>query len=329
MSLRLTMAFGLLLLVLHGVANAGPFSDLFVLGDSQSDSGNVASLTPNRAVPPYQPVPPAPYPSDRLTNGPVWAEYLADAIGKSASPSATGGTNYAFATARLEGYGPNPVPTLLDQATALLANLGGSLPRTALFAVWGGANDIGDVLSTGVGQNIPDAISALDTIVRDLAAAGAEHFLIPNVGDLGVTPLFSSVSQTATALTVQFNTMLMATLDQIVLDLPHLNLTRFDMFALSRDVVGNPSTYGFTDATAPCLSFGDPNPATAVCNNPDEYVFWDALHFTTAAHAVLGQAVYEAVPAPAPILLVAAGLFGIAGTWRPRRADTTARITTA
>jgi phospholipase/lecithinase/hemolysin len=305
MPVRLLVFVAMLLMVLSGSALAGPFSALYALGDSQTDSGNVAFLNPG-----------ATYPSGRFSDGPVWIEYLAELMGKHARPSLTGGTNFAFGGARIDSYGTiGPVPSLQEQAAALLTQLGNSLPPNALFVVWGGANDVGDALEEALSTGnpldpaeLPAAVSALDGILRGMAAAGAVNFLVPNLGDLGLTPKFAAAAGAATDATVAFNDLLAAMLDELLFELPGLNLTALDFFGLSWAVAADPDAYGFTNTTEACLT-------TAACN-PDEFLFWDDLHFTTAAHAILGKDAYDAVPLPAPLVLMLTGLVALAAARR-------------
>jgi phospholipase/lecithinase/hemolysin len=307
----LILTLPLLVCCLAGPAWAGPFgfSALYVLGDSQSDSGNSALLTPDRAEPPYAPVPDAPYPSGRLTNGPVWAEYLAERLGRSAAPSLAGGTNYAVATAAITG-GTTPAISLEAQATQLIANLGSTLPPNALFAVWGGANDTFQALNTNDPTRITTAITALDGILRGLVAAGARHFLVPNLGDAGLAPVFAAagLGTAMTNLSRQFNSELDLMLTSLMTDLPGIDLVSLDVFALSRALAGDPAAFGLSNITTPCLIIGASPPDPTQCTNPDEYAFWDALHFTTAVHRIFGDAAYAAVPLPPALVLIAPGL---------------------
>ncbi len=76
-------------------------------------------------------------------------------------------------------------------------------------------------------------------------------------------------------------------------------------------VVSNPGAFGFTDVTDPCLVGLTP------CSNPNQYLFWDTLHPTTAADAILaGQFQSLVTPEPSTFLMLGTGLVGLAGVLR-------------
>ena len=94
-------------------ARANAYSALFIFGDSLSDSGNNAIvLSPPTPVPisGNDFIPINPYASGTYTNGPVWAQDFAAALGLSASPSLLGGTNFAFGGARTGPLNPGQFP---------------------------------------------------------------------------------------------------------------------------------------------------------------------------------------------------------------------------
>ena len=49
-----------------------------------------------------------------------------------------------------------------------------------------------------------------------------------------------------------------------------------------------PLGFGFADAMTPCLQVFTP-PATGVCDDPDQRLFWDGLHPTRAGHRIVGN----------------------------------------
>ena len=47
------------------------------------------------------------------------------------------------------------------------------------------------------------------------------------------------------------------------------------------------------DQTSPCQNCYQGNPSATVCDDPEKYVFWDSLHFTTSVHQVLAEAIRQ------------------------------------
>ena len=94
-------------------AQAGPYSNLYVFGDSLSDTGNLSFAT-GGAVPGTA----QPYFNGRFSDGPVWVETMAAHLGLAgdAAPLHLGGKNFAFAGART---GVDPAPP------GILAQIGG------------------------------------------------------------------------------------------------------------------------------------------------------------------------------------------------------------
>lgn len=354
------VAFGTLL----GSAQASMYSDLVFFGDSLSDTGNVLSLSTAFAPPPFPSFPAAP---GRFSNGPVWAEYLAQGLGfaGNAAPSnlffagpaagvipigAPGGQNFSFGGARTDLGGSAGATTGL---TGQLIAWNGSVfsPATgltraanpgALYVVLAGANDLRDARTANPGatpgddvarkaaalataQNISDAIGLL-------AQAGARHFLVSSLPDLGLTPEAATLGNEAasTDVTLQFNAALaagMVALDSLFLQQwgIDLDIRTLDFFglgnAINQDAVGNAgSVYGITNVTTPCIGpvlpgvFFFPGSVDINCGVS---AFSDDLHPSAQVHRLLGQlAVATAIPEPASFALVALALTLLAGWGR-------------
>jgi len=120
----LSWLFAFACLVSSSGSYAG-YSNLFIFGDSLSDSGHNATVfAPNVTPVPISGnsfIPTFPYASGHYTNGPVWAQSFAAALGLSAIPSLAGGTDYAFGGARtgpVSGNLLSPFPPSLETQTA-------------------------------------------------------------------------------------------------------------------------------------------------------------------------------------------------------------------
>lgn len=328
-------------LIIPGTSQAMPYSNLFVLGDSLSDVGNLFAATGSSL--PQDP----PYYQGRFSNGPNYTEHLWQhlSLPGDIEPSVTGGTNYAVGGARSRyhtfdraanpSFDPLADPTsfpqfsLLGQRDAILANMGFSLDPGALYTVWIGSNDVADAfeaLLTGATPGYASSLllqSANDllAVISDLVGAGAEELLIPNVPNLGLVPdvqallpVFPGAQALATELSQVFNGMVDEGLAFISAD-----ITRLDTFQFLTDMVMDPTQFGLpasTNVAEACFS-GFVGVPGVVCPNPDEYVFWDKIHPSSVTHQVLGSVAAAAVPEPAVLVFTGLGLIGF-GYWRHR-----------
>jgi len=112
-----------------GNDGSAALSGLYVFGDSLSDSGNIALVT-GGAVPDTN----AGYAWGRFTNGPVYADYIAQAYGLQNVPALLpGGNNYAFGGAEI-GVLNNP-PGLSSQGGLYASQFGNTADPNALYHV--------------------------------------------------------------------------------------------------------------------------------------------------------------------------------------------------
>jgi phospholipase/lecithinase/hemolysin len=280
-----------------------------VFGTSLSDPGNAAALAHSVSTPPdysLDPllIPAAPYArgGQHLTNGATWIEQLAQSSGLSASvrPAFRGNsaaaTNYAVAGARAGGDGHSV--DLTEQVGAFLQDVGGVAPSNALYVIEMGANDIREALAViaGNGDGLPVLGAALMSIgdsIATLYAAGARNFLVWNVPNLGATPALQiadthqpGAAQLATFLTTGFNDQLAIVLTNVSL-LPGINLVSFDAYALINEIIATPGAFGLSNVSTACVT---PRTPPFACRNPDQFLFWDGIHPTKAAHAIIAQA---------------------------------------
>ena len=287
------------------------YSDLVVFGDSLSDPGNVYVLTGEVSVRPYDEgnVPSAPYPIGQgktFSNGPNWAQLVAKSLqlNAGAGPALRNKTftNYAYGGARASSAAGGPFD-MSAQVAQYLADNGAADPH-ALYSVWFGGNDVRDALFACFAGGAPAAQAVISNVVSNYASnmgilisAGATDFVVPGVPNIGVAPAVTAfgpeASGLATLLTFMINQGLSAVLDSLE-EIPGVSITRVDMFAVITDAVDNPGTYGFVNVEDACLT-----PvvyAGAICESPDEYLFWDGIHPTRTGHELLADAVLSAMP---------------------------------
>jgi phospholipase/lecithinase/hemolysin len=238
------------------------FDQLVVFGDSLSDIGNAG----------------------RFSNGPVWTERLAKALGLSLRPSDRGGQNFAVGGALVE-VGPHSLRAQVDKFLKLTPP-----PGSTLYIVWGGANDVFAAMDQPDPlTDLNAAAASLQGIVTDLIAHGASDLLVPNLPDVGITPEIrakgSKTVEEAGRLTQHLNLAVESKLKTLRPSTTKYRLYHLDVAAMARQALSDPESFGLSDTSTPCRESGR-------CRN---HLFWDQIHPTTDAHARLAEAALDTI----------------------------------
>jgi len=324
MRVKLFAVSGLLLLSPLYAAFASSFTQLVVFGDSLSDNGNAsiatAGLLPgaNYGSYTFSGGLTTSYFSDGANTTPVaagqpgvWVDKLATDLGvvdPQPALALTGGTNFAVGGAQTGTATPQDMG---NQIALYTASHPGGASATALYALWGGANDILDGNSpTQAADNVAKYISAL-------AADGAKNFVWLNLPLLGDTPA-GAVDKTAlNAASVAFDSRW--AFDLAALEGSGIKVDGVNIEALFADILGNPGKYGLTNVTQSAQGLNIPNDAG--------YLFWDGRHPTTAVHTLVADAVHAslvATPEPASVGFAGLGVLALAGLSLRKRSSSAA-----
>lgn len=245
------------------------FSNLYIFGDSYCDVGNLFIATAGA-----DPAPP--YYNGRFSNGPLWVDHVAGFLGLPAlKPSLAGGTDFAFAGAEVTAphvTAVGTIPSVPQQVALYLQSVGGKADPRALYILEGGGNDILDATSGSpqeLGYQIALGIAESELELRQ---AGARNFVIPDLFNVALLPAgqataaFDSAASTATN---DWLNRLLAAEDF----LEGIQITRINVFDLLNAIQKDPTHFGFTNITSPCIT-------TTVCADPDHTFFWDEEHVT-------------------------------------------------
>jgi phospholipase/lecithinase/hemolysin len=256
---------------LAAAAATPSYDALVVFGDSYCDVGNLFLATGGaEAAPPYY--------NGRFSNGPIWVDHVAGFLRVPLTPSILKGTDYAFGGAWVtEPESVTGVPSVLEQVESYLSQHKGKADPNALYILEGGGNDILDT-TTGtpeaLGLHIAEGLAYNELLLRE---AGAKHFVIPDLFNVGLLPAAAGNVSFATKASTVANQSLdeLLAFEQL---LEGIHIVRMNVFSLLNAVVTDPTHFGFTDITHPCLAPG-------VCADPDHTFFWDTHHPTEFGHS--------------------------------------------
>lgn len=231
----------------------------------------------------------------QATDTDVWAGQL--------GISTDTGRNYATLGARAL---PNATqPDFLEQIAAFDA-ASPHLPDYSQAVVWFGGNDLLNLTNLA---EIEMAVGTIAAGALNLAANyGIDRVVLPGLPDLSLVParLGDPLAQAAS---LGFNGALIDAVS--FLNSQGVDARYVDVVAVFAAAQSDPT---FTDTTGTCLR------GAISC---DGFVFWDPIHPTGAAHALLAEAIateLAPVPLPAGAPLVLTGLLAFGVLRRARRA---------
>lgn len=262
------------------VASAQTFDKFVVFGDSLSDDGNLYAMSKG-----YEPQ--APYYYGRFSNGLVWVEILSSMM--SLSPRHL--EDYAVGGAQTQGMKP---PGLKSQVSKYLAN--NTVDPNAIYVVWSGGDNYLYHPHAGK-KEITSTIDDINQVITELAQHGATNFLVPNLPDIGATPIAAQWDQQYPKLkTSKHLTWLSQTHNQeLRADIPQLesslgiNIMSLNIYGLLSAAIKEPSKFGYTDVTDRCYTGAFHGGGGTECSDPDEYLFWDWVHPTLKTHTMIAQ----------------------------------------
>ena len=283
------------------------YARIFIFGASFMDSGNHFAVTGETAHPPFEPIEFSSYGigGHRPTNGHTWVEVLAQEmkLTDSAKPAYRDPSfgNYAFAYGRARDVDFPIGKSLTTQVTDWVNNgyCAYAPMGDTLFIVDSGYADLLDIMAV-MAPPEPDLEAALaimegvaDSIANNidrLYDCGARNFLFTNLPPVEYGPVANGglpPNQVDTILSETYNAVVYMRLFVLDPRPADMNISIVNFFDFVKGIVTMPELYGFTNVTDACITpyvLKD-----AFCKSRDEYFFWDQLHPTKAAHALLAR----------------------------------------
>lgn len=310
-------------------ANPDIIDKVVVFGDSLSDNGNFYTLSSrlHRADSnvPIVPVSP-PYSSGRFSNGEVWVEDLAKALHVPLEDYAYGGA-WAEPHEDSNSYLPPDLNNQVDDYSA--RSVFDFHKAKHLYVIWAGSNDYlqPDLYlqhKLDPEHTTTHAVSIIQSDIQWLIRMGATKILIANVPNLDVIPASLEMGPDTInmerKLSQMHNEKLTKMLKQVREENPSIKIMLGDVNVIFADVLINPEKYHLKNVTEACYVGGyylnknihypmqkqfDFMHNTAlrtayltgfdaddskVCENQDDYLFWDHVHPSRVIHRLISKA---------------------------------------
>lgn len=296
-----------------GIAHANDYSSVTFFGDSLTDGGYFKPVLDKEE-------------SGQYTTNPdnSWATPFAESLGlqsvantydEEAGQQTTTGNNYAIGFARSgedrehnkykDSTGkPLPVYSARSQIDTYLAN--NNIDSKGLYSVWIGANDLLAVIEDLPNKDtiISEAVQDQVGVINKLHTNGANYILVPNIPDVGLTPLLVAAGEGlqtfGTGVSAQYNDALYQGVKNT-----GANVIPLDTFSLLQKVAKNPSAYGFSNmnetacGSVSSLECGRENLVKEGAEN--SYFFADSIHPTGRAHRMIADYATAVVTAPSQV----------------------------
>lgn len=275
------------------VGNANPpQAKLYIFGDSLSDTGNLgrpASFGDDLPVPFFE---------NRISNGRVIVEYIAESLQTSAEASnyldtEEEGTNYAIAGAN--ALDKETFINLDLQIESYLMKNDDEVNPDNFYLFFIGGNDVIDAVSLGEAggrELLSRAAVKVGEGVDAIVSRGGREIVLLTVPNIGRTAKFQAApaaeAALATVLTQHFN----AEVQSIVqgYESNTVRLTTIDLYAALEDVLSRASELGFTNTTQGCYNIDDLSfEVYCSAEQLDSFVFFDDIHPTGKTHRLLGE----------------------------------------
>ena len=260
------------------------FNQLIVFGDSYSDTGNVFKKLTDRTYPMSPP-----FYKGRYCNGPNWVDQLKVSHKKSyAYGSATTDENLVRGSTK---YFTIFVPGIRQEVGTYLNE---TCPKNiqsarSVHVIWGGGNDF--VFSQTVTP--AQSVNSFMNSVKDLLNAGVKTLIIFNQPPAQLLPYAGTLPiprAAVAALTNGINTAIAGSLGLIKPAYPNAAIYLFDVNTLLTNIISNPASSTFSNRVDACW-YVNATKVYKLCPDANEYVFVDAIHFSTRVHQFIVRAV--------------------------------------
>lgn len=265
---------------LQGIAGRPKFSQVVSIGDSFSDTGRLKSRTKGMLVPDFA------FFEGRCSNGPLWIEYVKEALGVDLLNLAYGGATTSPARLGIFNLIFLNFQEQVDEYFA--AHPGPIDARDKLITVTGGGNNLFieelrdfAVMKRDIGQ-----------VFRKFHSAGARHFLFLGIGNWHppANPLDRRVAGRESevyAFLGRYHQEMRGLIQDLESELTGIEIEYIDTDEIDQNSQKQPSEWGFQDVETSCFKgdiIGRLYAKPGVCASPHTTKFWEHFHLSSKMH---------------------------------------------
>lgn len=286
-----------LLIFVMGTSHAAPFDNMYIFGDSLSDTGNTKLCTDKGSL------------NGRFCNGKLWNDWLSQRLklplpvtSKNNAEGIPNSTNFSCSTATTTPSITNNIPGVSDIQEQIIGkkNLNGDLILDNAFDregrnfnakdivfVWAGANNLFYTEQTG----IIAAEDGMKVVLDLLGQRDIKKLVLLNLPNIGVTPRYSDGSnpegqKEAAQFSSTFNEELERQMDLFRAKYPQTQTATVDIYSIFNNLLKNYKNEGFT--------YGNDTYWTKdIAQDPDNFIFFDDIHPTEAGHQHIAEKIFE------------------------------------
>jgi thermolabile hemolysin len=251
---------------------------LLVFGDSLSDTGRLRQLSWGLYMPPQF------YWKGRITNGPVWVDYAAQAMQVEAQSLAVGGAA-SNATGQWTDFF---VPSLLKQVDTFVQKASpDQIQDTVAVLQIGGNNYL-----SGRVENVAETMADIERAASQLAALPFKAIALANMPNLAGLPRHPHKTRPLNdtqfhAISLDHNQALRLLLDQLRSTHPERHFFLFDIDTINRETIAERERFGLPILDRPCYRgdyLGEFYDQAQICQNVYEHRYWDWTHPNSKVH---------------------------------------------
>ncbi len=292
--------FTLFALLLSSLVQSKPLNNIIIFGDSLSDTGNLYKLYQIPSSPPYY--------KGRFSNGPIWAEVLAESYFHEKANEHL--QDYAFGGAAIAEKDTDDVFSLQLEIATYLGAHQDKADESSLFVIWIGANNY-LMTPSDVDGTLANVNKGIKSGIQSLLKAGAKHIMLVNLPDLGAAPFSKefysdgevpAIREKLSLYCRRHNELLLETVADLKQTHPEIQWLHFDAGSKFKEFLDSPENYGISNTKDACYSSKADKPTNNSMVNIaakvilkldpgscEGYLFFDGVHPTGPAHKIIAE----------------------------------------